>query len=293
MPINLPLGTPGPATSRKRSWPVTGLLSLIAPGAGHVYVGHAKRGFGWLVAVVAVDLLGIAVAFALPPTFAAYATFVGLFLILTLALSLALIVDAVRIARRDSETPRARWYVVLGAIVVVYVVSTLVGILYGALKPYFPWELFNVASSSMTPAFPPGDIFMVDKQYYDDHAPQHGDVVVYVPPKDPHTIYIKRIVAVAGERVSFDGGRAIVNGKPLDEPYADLSEPDSFINKTQEFTVPAGDVFVAGDNRKNSMDSRMWTQHGPVPVANLRGRATQIMWSSSLRRIGTWVGSAS
>ena len=96
--------------------------------------------------------------------------------------------------------------------------------------------------------------------------PARGDVVVYRLPSDPSTIYVKRIVGLAGDRVQFRDGRVIVNGKTITEPYIRAGDPKMTLNNTTEYVVPPGHFFAAGDNRANSADSRMQS-HGFVPVA--------------------------
>jgi len=115
-------------------------------------------------------------------------------------------------------------------------------------------------------------------------------VVVYRLPQDPETMYIKRIVAVAGDRIAVQGGRVFINGIAAREPYAKFGDPAARLNTFAEFTVPANSVFVAGDNRDNSTDSRDLAAHGAVPIENLAGRATEILMTSLPDRAGIWIG---
>lgn len=81
-----------------------------------------------------------------------------------------------------------------------------------------------------------------------------------------------------------------MNGAPVEEPYVRIGDPASLYANTRETVVTAGHVFMLGDNRANSIDSRAAT-HGLVPVANLIGRATDIAWPRDLTRIGQFIGS--
>jgi signal peptidase I len=113
-----------------------------------------------------------------------------------------------------------------------------------------------------------------------------GDVVVLEPPVAHPEPYIKRVVALPGEHVSFADGRVYVDGVLLDEPYIDGAvtecRPGDVAGADPcDLTVPAGSVYVLGDNRRNSLDSRVF---GPVPVSDLDGEAFFSNWP--LDRIG-------
>ena len=107
---------------------------------------------------------------------------------------------------------------------------------------------YRAPSASMAPAYEP------------------GDVVVFWPPHDPRSPWLKRIIAVGGETIRFAGDTVTVDGRPLSEPYV---APGDVAYEFLEETVPPGHVYVLGDNRMNSADSRLF---GPVPSASIIGR---------------------
>jgi signal peptidase I len=150
-------------------------------------------------------------------------------------------------------------------------------------------ELFRVPSVSMQPTIRAGETVLADMSYYRDHAPSRGDLVIYHLGGSAEVLIVKRILALGGDRVLVKGGRAIVNGVELDEPYADFGDPDWGYNNTQVYMVPPAHVFVLGDNRANSRDSRV-RAHGFVAVENLDGRATRILFTWDLARLGRWIG---
>ena len=123
------------------------------------------------------------------------------------------------------------------------------------------------------------NIFWPTPPIYRSRQPSRGEVAVYVHPKQAGLHYIKRIVAVEGDRIAVKGGRAIVNGMAVEEPYVDAGASGGSFANVPETRVPAGHVFVLGDNRANSVDSRDTAAHGPVPVSNLIGRVTDIAFS--------------
>ena len=153
-----------------------------------------------------------------------------------------------------------------------------------------PLRMFSAQSSSMQPTIHRGDRFLADRGYYRTHPPSRGDVAIYQHPREASDVDVKRIVALPGDRIAIRDGRVILNGEAIAESYAVPGDPNAFYNHTPEITVPEGRVFVLGDNRANSSDSRAVQRHGLVPVENLRARAHTIVWSSNLKRIGTFVG---
>lgn len=102
-------------------------------------------------------------------------------------------------------------------------------------------------------------------------SPMQGDVVVFKYPRDHSRDFIKRIIAKEGQRVQIRDGEVMVNGLILDEPYVKHTAFDDL----PEFVVPAGMLYVLGDNRENSFDSRAW---GMLPVNLIIGRGYFSYW---------------
>jgi signal peptidase I len=105
-------------------------------------------------------------------------------------------------------------------------------------------------------------------------APRVGDVIVFIYPKERDKDFVKRIVAVAGQTVEVHGTTLTVDGVAIDDPHAHYVKPQHL--DYGPFTVPPDHVFVMGDNRDESYDSRFW---GPVPVGDIKGLAMVIYWS--------------
>jgi signal peptidase I len=132
-------------------------------------------------------------------------------------------------------------------------------------------QAFQVEQYSMEPNLLPHDRVLVNKFIYRFRAPHPGEIVVLKPPTDPSRNYIKRVVATAGQRVEIRSGHVYVNGWPLDESYLRAATAGRY----GPVIVPANEVFVLGDNRGNSEDSRAF---GFVPDRNLVGEAILIYW---------------
>ncbi len=133
-------------------------------------------------------------------------------------------------------------------------------------------ERIRVESISMEPNLYEGDFVFVNKAiYFINDLPQRGEVIVFRYPLNPDaTPYIKRVIGLPGDQVRIDGGKVYVNGNLLDEPYL-----DQVTTRGGNWTVPEDQLFVMGDNRANSSDSRTW---GFVPLENVIGRAELVYW---------------
>lgn len=132
-------------------------------------------------------------------------------------------------------------------------------------------QRIKVESSSMNPTLFANDYVVVNRLAYKFGQPHRGDIIVFKYPPDPTQIpYIKRVIGLPGDQIKIENGKVYVNGIALNEPY--LNE----ITKGKgEWTVPPGNLFVMGDNRNNSSDSRSW---GWVPLGNVIGKAEVIYW---------------
>lgn len=167
-------------------------------------------------------------------------------------------------------------------------------------------EAFKIPSASMVPTLQIGDhIFVwklsyglripfVQKMIYRFDQPERGDVVVFTRPDDPatkenepDTNIIKRVIGLPGETVEVKGTTVYINNKPIVEPYARWKEGGLIEGEFGPQVVPAGKIFLMGDNRDYSKDSRFWNDHY-LPLENIKGRAFLIYWSwDSLYRMGT------
>jgi signal peptidase I len=203
--------------------------------------------------------------------------------------------DEVAGARRERRRRHARrnaieWIVVVaGALVVAIVIKT------------FLFQAFYIPSPSMEPTLKVGDRVLVNKLSYRLHDVHRGDIVVFERPSTkPQTVQscdgtsvtitppqsqdnvndlIKRVIATGGETVEIRDGKVFVNGAALSEPYLPVGvttpplEPSAY--PTSCIRVPDGDVFVLGDNRRNSAASNRF---GPIPESLIVGRAFVRVW---------------
>jgi len=148
----------------------------------------------------------------------------------------------------------------------------------GALIAAFFVRTPQVSGLSMEPHIDSGEYVLINTLAYRFGAPHRGDIVAFMHVADRPEIYIKRVIGIAGDRVRIDRGAVYVNGARLDEPYVRYNDMRSF----GEITVPPDSVYVLGDNRANSEDSRFF---GPVGDNDLTGRALAGIWP--LNNLGT------
>ncbi len=106
------------------------------------------------------------------------------------------------------------------------------------------------------------------------HAPRRGEIVVFEYPKDTSRDYIKRVIGLPDETIEIRNGRVLINGVPLFEPYLNDAARAQTGNMPP-MQIPSNAVFVMGDNRGNSSDSRIW---GPLPLERIVGKAWVIYW---------------
>jgi len=155
----------------------------------------------------------------------------------------------------------------------------------------FALEAFKIPSGSMLPTLQIGDYVLVDKLRYGVRlgrrwllrygAPAPGDVVVFTDRKDPTLTYVKRVVAMPGEVVEIRDKQVLVNGVPRDVPTAYFTQRSHVQNESSRDNfgparVPRRRLFVLGDNRDQSFDSRFW---GFANIDDIKGKATFVYWS--------------
>lgn len=285
------------ATSRK-TW-LAVVAAIIAPGLGQVYTGNAARGFRCFLAVLLAGLAipGLLVLFggsivALLAPGAGY-----------IALWLWVLVDAARAARRSAAGPAGhpgyRWPTYLGFLVMALVVSSVATTAVKALIV----QAYRLPAGSMAETLLPGDFVLATKPGYGARLPfvgtnispckdpQRGDIVVARFP-GMTAPYVKRIVGLPGERFEIRDRVVWIDGAPLDESYPSFDDPrirprsyeDRAIvpagagNKDNfgPILIPQDRVFLMGDNRDHSDDSRYL---GPLELEHIAGKVRVVYWS--------------
>jgi signal peptidase I len=191
---------------------------------------------------------------------------------------------------RYDRSPWSRFFRELPGVIIIALALAI-------LIKTFLMQAFFIPSPSMLPTLEIDDRVLVSKLAYRFHGPEHGDLIVFDSPlvteERPETLWetmvrnvfeavgvrtarvedlIKRVIAVGGDRLEIRNNQVWVNGAPIDEPYL---KPGYYMNDMAPRYVPSDHVWVMGDNRDNSQDSRRF---GPVPVDDVIGRAFVRIW---------------
>jgi signal peptidase I len=175
-----------------------------------------------------------------------------------------------------------------------YVEPIIIAILIALFIRTFIVQAFKIPSSSMEPTLLVGDHILVnkfiygvkipfsEKKLFSYKTPKRGDIIVFIFPKDPSKDFIKRVIGLEGEKVEIIHNKIYINDKLIADPwghYGDQSELKRFfpsVDRYGPYVVPKDSLFVLGDNRDNSQDSRFW---GFVHLNAVRGKAFIIYFS--------------
>lgn len=279
----------------RKPW-MAGLLTVFTIGLGHIYSGQAKRG-------IALYFLGPVTILAIFPTLIWLWPNTLVFLLAVvcgLGFLIFCILDAIRVSRRNKLTYELkrynRWYVYL---LVCAVTSFLIQPAVGHTIRSHLIQAYRIPSGAMKPTLQVGDHIFADKYIYKRTEPKRGDIVIFPFPEDPSKDFIKRVVAVGGETIEIIDKQVSINGEVIVEPFVIHSDPHVIPGRARlrdnfgPVEVPDDSLFVMGDNRDHSYDSRFW---GFVTKTSVQGKADSIYWSwdresSSVRwnRIGSKV----
>jgi len=277
------------APVRKKPW-TAAALSLAAAGLGHLYCGRPRTAV--LIQSIAL-FLPVLMALGIRLKVAPATPLIGRTLATEFLLWVGAAIHAAFTASRAPADSGARAYqrapVYAGFVLASFVLAAGLNLAVNT----FLVHAYRVPSSSMEPALFVGDYFFVDMQTYDErHLPKRGDVVIVRSPESPGSTFIKRVIGLPGETLEIRDRIVLVDGRRIREPYAVFRSPKPRPRSFQDpvvfprgagngdnygpITIPAGGVFVMGDNRDNSDDSRYF---GCIDLGDVEGRASSIYWS--------------
>ena len=260
---------------KRRRLELAAFLSLICPGLGHVYAGDAKKG----IALVSVEY-GVVLLFGITGLISTFYGIVGV-LIFIVVFYIYVIVSSVRLAYKNKEyhlKKYNRWYWYIAFIVVIATFANILSSLRGNI---FGYESYRIVAKNMEPTLQIGDFITVDTRYSPLDV---GDVIVFLYPKDRTIPYVKRVAALGNDTVSIENGNVVRNGEVVTKLSVaeDKRRRDYSISMTKR-RIPKNEIFVLGDWRDNSNDSRFW---GNVPTIDIIGKVTYVWYSKDESRIG-------
>lgn len=271
---------------------------MLSPGLGHVYCGVITRGLALQVSSLLALIVAILGLLASPP---ARGFLVGGSIIVALVLVLYSAVDARRLALRTREDYRLKDYnrpLVYGLLAAL---SMLVAPLVAIVIRGWVLSAWVMVGDSNFPSLLQNDRVLVDKQAYRSIDPQPGDEIAFLNPNDRKKHWIKRVIARAGDTVEIQDGKVFINGRELatkvieknvDDPgdkgtgriieetngnarykIFQLHTPpsDQTLRNSPAVTIPGNHVYVLGDHRDNSLDSR---QFGPISIFSIEGKVS-------------------
>lgn len=265
---------------KKRSPIIALVLSLLSLGLGQLYNGQIKRAAIFYLGGLSVIILLISSGL--------FSTFWGMICCLAVVTGfhLFVMIDALYNATKIKEIqirPYNRWYIYFIIILITSFFNSLL------IPSNLPFAAYKIPASSMEPTLFIGDHLVVHKALYANKEPKRKDIVVFRLPVDPKKDLVKRVIGLPGDKIEIQGRQVIVNDQPLEENYVfssltasspkKYSVPDPF----GPIIVPDRKLFVLGDNRDKSFDSRFW---GFVNISDLKGKALYIYWAKDMRRIG-------
>jgi signal peptidase I len=294
---------PSLSTSRhvgRTIWAV--ILSWLLPGIGQIYTRAYVRGFA-VIAITFSYWVSAQLIFArLSPTRQTLIMIACLWAFERLV-ALAAAIDAGLRAWRPIPRQTVGWFKSTWFIAILHIAFNI------TLRTALPtaWHTDHIPSGSGVPTILIGDD-VITKSLPSNTIPFRGSIITFHPPGDPATTFIKRVIGLPGDTVQITAGQLYINGAEISRtdlgPFTDTSSgvpikgeeyletlpggttdkiikttDQGFANNTPLFTVPEGDLFLLGDNRDNSEDSRfMDGPVGYVPITNIIGQADMIIW---------------
>lgn len=263
--------------SPRKRW-LAAILTILTIGLGHVYSGKAQKGAILYFGQYAVLIACMAILFVHPSL-----SVLCLSILFSLMYFIYALADAVNLSKQNRSAyplkPYNRWYVY--AAIVIACSFIIQPALLNTLKHYI-MQAYQIPADSLKPTLLAGDRILAKTGLSIKSGIQKGDLVIFPYPIDPSHDFIKRVVAVGGETIEIRDKKVFINGEEAVEPY--IVHSDTIIasgssarrDNMPPVRIPDDALFVMGDNRDNSHDSRFW---GFVKESAVTGKAAIIYWS--------------
>jgi signal peptidase I len=262
----------------RKAW-ISAILTILIVGLGHIYSGNAKRGI-FLYFIPQSIFVVICIGLLLK-----YPNMIGLILTLLLFVCFYIfcISDAIRFSKPKKSSYNLkkynRWYIYLLCwILSAFIFQPLFGT---AIKRHII-QAYKIPSGAMIPTLQIGDQILTKKKYLLGDSINRGDIVTFPFPEDPSKVFIKRVIGLGGEKFEIKEKQVFINNIPLTESY--IQNTDNRIISAKQMPrdnfgpidIPDDSLFVMGDNRDESNDSRFW---GFIKKSSVTGKAISVYWS--------------
>jgi signal peptidase I len=262
------------------------LLSIITPGLGQIYNGQLGK-------AIILYLVGLLLLIILSFT-GLFSSFRGMIfcLAISIVIFLCILLDALHSAiklKLITLKPYNKWYLyIIIFLIHIFVIFPLAeSILIDRIALV---KAYRTPSNAMEPTLLLGDHLIAGMQYYKNKMPERGDVIIFPSPEDPSKDFIKRVIGLEGEKIEIKDKSVFINDNQIEDPWSvhtdlivlpkDASSRDNY----GPVIVPKGYIFVLGDNRDNSFDSRFL---GFIDTAQIKGKPLFVYWAKDKKRIGT------
>jgi len=264
-------------TKIRKPW-LAGLLAILNPAVGYAYVGKLQKG-------IIISLLLLFLYPSLVIFLKVRITKIALLCLVATPIIIIFILftDCYKTAKEYNISYELksynRWWVYLFLYIFFGVFLTSLSQSYTRNNLI---QAFKIPAASMLPTLEIGDHLLVDKSIYKKSSIQRGDIIVFPMPKKPQIEYIKRVIALPGDTIEIINKEVFINGNKEKDSYSihlDARIFEKGISPRDNFgpiEIPDGNVFVMGDNRDNSYDSRFF---GFIPIQSVKGKSVQIYWS--------------
>lgn len=262
---------------RKRRRPMAALLlSFITPGLGQLYNGQLKKG----VILYLIGFLLIAVLLFSGLFLQFYGMLFSLVILVLFFLFVLFdaLIGAVKLKEITLKPYNKGYLYVIIFLISGFVIQPLIS---SSIRNNFV-RAYKIPSTSMEPSLLAGDHLIANMRIYKKEKPNRGDIVIFEYPKDPSKDYLKRVIGLEGEKVEMVRNKIYINDNLFDDPWG-YYESFERAHNFGPVVVPKDSLFVLGDNRNNSLDSRIF---GYVNIKKLKGKALYIYWAKNKSRIG-------
>jgi signal peptidase I len=264
----------------KRKPIVAAILSSLAPGLGQLYNGQIIKGIIFLLSLILLPIIMFRIGL--------HYSFYGLSIILLIFMFFLLFIigEAFFAARKKKEftlKPYNKWHIYL---LIILLINSIVLIPTNFLtNKVLGFNAYKMPTGSMEPTLQIGDHIVANLRNFKKNELKRGDLVILQSPEDHSKIFIKRIIALEGEKIEIKSKQVYINDAFLPERYKIHFDNEVYPGRDNfgPAVVPSDCCFVLGDNRDKSWDSRNWNS---LPLKNIKGKPLYIYWARDITRIG-------